>query len=458
MTEITDKGMNILQQAIADGHFRDDAVGLRYTAVSLHKRGLLCRDPKEAGLWYPTHAGRALASEAAATDLDSVPETSGPYQLLPPLSADEYQALRDSIAQHGVMVPVEYDEAGNILDGHHRVAICESLGLADWPRFVRKGLTEEQKRAVARELNLSRRHLSRDQKQSVIAAQLRETPSLSSRAIAARLGVSKNTVAGVRDRMIEGGQIDHLSEVTGRDGKKQPAFKPIRTMYLPEKDNVRELKHVAKAIRTQEQAQSRANRTGIIAAIAERGSVTAGEMPRAAFPVIYADPPWQQEHWSDETGQDKGLKYPSMPLADIMALCAGDKSPATPDAVCFLWVTTNRLADGIDVLKAWGFAYATSWVWDKVQIGMGRWVRDRHETVLIGRRGDIPCPLAGTQPHSLYREQKTEHSVKPDFFAAEIEKMFPDLPKLELFCRKPRPGWSAWGYESAPAEYGEAAE
>ncbi len=64
---------------------------------------------------------------------------TGPYQLLPPLSAEDYAALEASIIEHGVLVPVEYDEGGNILDGHHRVAICESLGLVDWPRFVRKG-------------------------------------------------------------------------------------------------------------------------------------------------------------------------------------------------------------------------------------------------------------------------------------------------------------------------------
>ncbi|MBN9271009.1 MAG: ParB N-terminal domain-containing protein, partial [Mesorhizobium sp.] len=64
------------------------------------------------------------------------------YQLLPPLSAEEFQSLERSIIEHGVLVAVEYDGAGEIIDGHNRVKICESLGLVDWPRFVRKGLSE----------------------------------------------------------------------------------------------------------------------------------------------------------------------------------------------------------------------------------------------------------------------------------------------------------------------------
>ena len=64
------------------------------------------------------------------------------YQVMPPLSDAEFQELKADIAARGVMVPVEYDEAGNILDGHHRERACNELGIADWPRIVRHGLDE----------------------------------------------------------------------------------------------------------------------------------------------------------------------------------------------------------------------------------------------------------------------------------------------------------------------------
>ena len=383
--------------------------------------------------------------------------SDAPYQLLPALSPDDFSALEEDIVARGVLVPVEYDEDGNILDGHHRVAICESLGLVDWPRFVRKGLSEEQKRAHARALNLSRRHMTTAQKREIIEAQLKETPSLSSRAIAARFGVHHSTVSGVRKRLEDGGEISHQPDVVGRDGVRQPAAKPIRTMFLPEKANIPEMKGVFKAIRTQERALSRQVRTGLINAIADRGAINAGVLPSRAFAVGYADPPWEQQAWSDETGQDKGLMYPAMPLDEIKALCAGDATPFTDHAILYLWVTTNRLDDGIDVLRAWGFEFVSALTWDKVHIGMGRWVRDRTEHLLIGKRGNFPGLAEGSQPHSLYSETRTAHSRKPAFFAEMIERLYPDMRKLELFQRKESLGegdvrlngkWNFWGFEA----------
>ncbi|MGV1867198.1 MULTISPECIES: Spo0J and IME4 domain-containing protein [unclassified Rhizobium] len=393
--------------------------------------------------------------------------SSAPYQLLPPLSPDDYAALEDSIVASGVLVPVEYDEAGNILDGHHRVQICESLGLIDWPRFVRKGLSEAEKRAHARALNLSRRHLSTAQKREVIEAQLMEEPTISSRAIAARLGVSKNTVSTVRQKLIDGGQIDHHAELVGKDGVAQPARKPIRTMFLPEKANVREMKQVVKQIRTAEMQHSRDVRTDLINEIAKKGKLVAGEMPVAAYAVGYADPPWEQEAWSDETGQDKGLRYPPMPLDDIKALCAGDKSPFTRDAKLYLWVPTNRVDDGVDVLRAWGFDFVSMITWDKVHIGMGREVRDRTEHLLIGKRGNFPGLIMGTQTESLFAEVKGGHSRKPLWFPEQIDRLYPDMRKLELFQRKAsladndirRNGlWDFWGFEAGDDKVDPIAE
>ncbi|MDP9875608.1 MT-A70 family methyltransferase [Agrobacterium tumefaciens] len=391
---------------------------------------------------------------------------TGPYQLLPPLSDDDFKALYDDIKLNGVKVPVEYDDAGEILDGHHRVAICKMLGLTDWPRFVRHDLTEEKKRSHARSLNFARRHLSGAQKQAVIEAHLKDAPEVSNRAIARDLGVDHKTVSAARQRLVDGGEIPHHEKVVGRNGVAQPIAKPIRTMFLPEKQNVRELKKVAKAIRTAEMKDNRASRLRMVNIIAEHGRKASAEMPRAAYAVGYADPPWEQEAYSDETGQDKGLKYPSMPLEQIKALCAGDKSPFTKDAVLFLWVTANRLADGLAVLQAWGFEYVTCMVWDKRHIGMGRWVRDRHELVLIAKRGNISmAPLMGTQPESLYAEAKTEHSRKPVWFAERIDGLWPELRKLELFQRKEsltdgdirlNGMWDFWGFEAGDTEQDDA--
>ena len=80
------------------------------------------------------------------------------YQLLPSLSDDEYQALKADIAKRGVMVPVERDEDGAILDGHHRQRIADELGITA-PTVTRAGLSEADKREHVLKLNLLRRQL-----------------------------------------------------------------------------------------------------------------------------------------------------------------------------------------------------------------------------------------------------------------------------------------------------------
>lgn len=370
------------------------------------------------------------------------------YQLLPALSPEEYASLEASIIAHGVLVPVEYDEDGEILDGHHRVAICESLGLVDWPRFVRKGLSEVDKRKLARELNISRRHLTNAQKQAVIADQLRDTPSISSRAIAAMLSVDHKTVAAARAKLESTGEIPQFDETIGADGKARPARKTIKTAFLPEPENRRELMRVAKDIRAEQQQAKHAVRLAHMDMIAEKGAAGAPRQLKP-YPVYYADPPWKFGVRSEVTGREKSAEnhYPTLPTPEIIALMA-ELTAGTHPAVMFLWATNPMLLDGLAVLDACGFTYVHHWIWDKVDIGNGYWGRDQHEILLIGRRGDVAAPLPGSQPATVYHAKKTDHSAKPDFYAETIERLFPGIARVELFARPARPGWDAWGFEA----------
>lgn len=85
------------------------------------------------------------------------------YQLLPPLLSVDIEHLKASIIEHGVQVAVIVDEEGEIIDGHHRAMIADSLGI-EYPKDVRHGLNEDQKRLLAAELNVARRHLTDAQK------------------------------------------------------------------------------------------------------------------------------------------------------------------------------------------------------------------------------------------------------------------------------------------------------
>ena len=97
------------------------------------------------------------------------------YQVLPELSPEQFEALKQDIARRGVVVPVIVDEFGQVLEGHHRVRACRELGINDYPVEVRAGMSETEKRVFARKINVLRRHLTREQIRSLIDDQLKDT-------------------------------------------------------------------------------------------------------------------------------------------------------------------------------------------------------------------------------------------------------------------------------------------
>jgi N6-adenosine-specific RNA methylase IME4 len=43
--------------------------------------------------------------------------------------------------------------------------------------------------------------------------------------------------------------------------------------------------------------------------------------------------------------------------------------------------------------------------------------------------------------------ERREHSRKPDEAADALERLFGPVSRIELFARRRRPGWEAWGNE-----------
>ncbi len=188
----------------------------------------------------------------------------------------------------------------------------------------------------------------------------------------------------------------------------------------------------------------RAERIEKLAAIAQNNAPLNGSVGR--FPVIYADPPWKYEHTPSESREIEN-QYPTMEFEEIRELDVA--SVTTDDAILFCWATAPKLDEALSVIKAWGFSYRTCMVWDKEKIGMGYFARQQHELLLIAMKGEVPAPPPEARPPSVYREPRGEvHSRKPERFYELIEAMYAELPKLELFCRTPRHGWSAWGNQS----------
>lgn len=91
------------------------------------------------------------------------------YQILPPLQPNEFEALKASIAERGVNVPIIVDQEGNVIDGYHRQRACDELGIF-CPREVRHFESETDKLELVLRINCGRRQLNRQQKRSVIDA------------------------------------------------------------------------------------------------------------------------------------------------------------------------------------------------------------------------------------------------------------------------------------------------
>jgi N6-adenosine-specific RNA methylase IME4 len=195
-------------------------------------------------------------------------------------------------------------------------------------------------------------------------------------------------------------------------------------------------------------ATKRAQRELRLFALVERTEQArvALEGPANLYNVVLADPPWDFQPYSKLTGMDRSAEnhYPVMDLDSIKTL----RIPAADDCVLFLWATVPMLVQAIEVMTAWGFQYRSHLVWLKDRVGTGYWNRNRHELLLIGVRGTIPAPLPGTQPESVIAAPVGRHSEKPEAFHEMIEKLYPNVPKLEMFARSRREGWDVWGAEA----------
>ncbi len=144
---------------------------------------------------------------------------AAPYQVMPSLSPEEFASLKRDVAERGVLVPVELDELGNVLDGHHRIRAWDELRregtkVAPYPRVVRSLPSEDAKVAHALRLNLHRRHLDRPAR-AAVAAELRRR-GWSLRRIGAEVGADASTIgrdlAGVADAtpdVVEGADGKH---------------------------------------------------------------------------------------------------------------------------------------------------------------------------------------------------------------------------------------------------------
>ncbi len=184
-------------------------------------------------------------------------------------------------------------------------------------------------------------------------------------------------------------------------------------------------------------------------------SLIAAARGHQPFRTILADPPWRFQNRTGKMAPEhlRLKRYATMDFDEVAALPV--EEVCDERAHLYLWVPNALLAEGMEVMRAWGFSYKTNLVWFKTRKdggadgrGVGFYFRNVTELVLFGIRGTNNRTLApGRRQVNLLAERKREHSRKPEQLFDIIESCSP-APYLELFARHPREGWHQWGNET----------
>jgi N6-adenosine-specific RNA methylase IME4 len=203
------------------------------------------------------------------------------------------------------------------------------------------------------------------------------------------------------------------------------------------------LQQAARMVRSKTQAmhaRSLTSSEGDIVANLERLALAGAKMD-----VFYADVPCDYGQASSTASAAPQKHYPTMSTDELKALPVG--RIAAKDALLWYWTPNSVLADALEVIKAWGFTYVTSAVWIKpTGVPTRCAVRPHHETLLLAKRGQ-GLIYVGEQMPSFYQSPALSraHSAKPQWFAKQLDRLFPNTAKLELFARSTRPGWVTLG-------------
>ena len=173
------------------------------------------------------------------------------------------------------------------------------------------------------------------------------------------------------------------------------------------------------------------------------------------FKTIVCDPPWPYGKWGKPSNDrfakskdvDFALPYQSIPVGKLV--CLPVKQLADDDCDLYLWTTQKYLPDSFWVMRSWGFKYCQTLTWCKAPRGLGQGglFCPTTEFLLLGRRGRMP--RGKRRIDSTWWQVKrpnNSHSTKPELFQDVIETVS-DGPRLELFARRPREGWTCWGNE-----------
>ena len=327
------------------------------------------------------------------------------WQLLPDLVGDDYLALKTSIAESGVLIPLVYDaETNELVDGHQRARAvaelrAEGTAVAEPMKQLRHFGSDEERIAFVVTSNVQRRKLSTAQRRDLVAEALRRLPSLSDRRLALMAGVDGKTVAAVRNELERRAEIPHVETRADTLGRQQPTrrVRSAPTIFVQSKRDARRAGAALTALGDDASGVlglSRAEERARDARIAQLRTATVlpkiegpsyelrlgdlrevwADVPDGSIDCLVVDPPY------DEAG---------IPLFEDLARLA--LRVLKPGRLAAIYCGHVHLDTEMELLAKGGL----TWVWHGVNLLPGRhtqiysrMINGRHRSVLLLSAGD----------------------------------------------------------------------
>ncbi|MBY4869022.1 hypothetical protein K6W76_21325 [Burkholderia anthina] len=398
-------------------------------------------------------------TQTAAQSLINTPILDA-IQKLNPASTDEQRAaLEQSLREIGQVNDIITAHNGAfVLDGRDLLAACQAVGIE--PRIRDLGeLADDEMAAYAHHGNAMRKELPAGARALMAAARATRTrgsnqhdagavPSIAQ--AAAEAGVSSDSV--LRAKIVAASGCDTLvSKVAEGAIPVSVAEKLVKAAKgdsaLIERMVESGIGRVHREMYKDEVLKPKRELAKQLVANNPVAAHQLTDFAEGSFQVIQADFPWRYTE-SSAGMADPSHHYPTMSLDEIKAMPIGRLAAA--DSVFFMWCVNSMLPEALDVMKHFGFNYVHNIVWakDSHVIGNGA-VINRHEILLVGRRG-LALHQPGVKKIPSWHATEGErfaHSEKPTWFSEQIDRVYGDCTKLELFARAPRAGWTTWGNE-----------
>lgn len=352
--------------------------------------------------------------------------------LIPPLAPEELALLEESILEEGVRDAL-VTWKGYIMDGHNRYDIITKHGIKDYRVIEKQFKDKEEAKIWIINNQFGRRNINNYQR-SVLALKLE---SLFAEKAKVRQGTRTD--------------LKHFPQKSA--GSFKESRDELAHIAHVSHDTIVKVKRIEELATPEQKARLVAGETTInqvyVALHREevRQSFKSTQWPTGKYRVVYADPPWQYDN-RNPPGRfvEQGDYYPTLTIEQICTLPVPEI--ALNDAVLFLWVTSPVLEQSFDVIRAWGFKYKASFVWDKVKHVMGHYNSVRHEFLLIATKGKCQPEILKLYDSVQKIERNGPHSRKPKLFRDIINTIYPSGPRVELFATEKTEGWDTYGNQT----------